>query len=135
MTDQDERRVTKLRMLCTARAWGILANVRKPVTERLSVAVRRSGFARVRISVTPTDGIGSGSRAGEPARVGAWLSPTCNLIVTKLGGETMTRVELCRRCQMNYDPRFKTLVTDLIDRGIIEEPDDGGGVRLARKPK
>jgi hypothetical protein len=111
-----------------ARAWQLLDQLAGTAIESLTARVADDERV-VRISVKPA---GASSDDGL-RRVGQWLSPTCALIVTKLGGDTLTRLDLARRCGMPCDPKFKTLVTDLIDRGIIIDPDGEYGVRAASR--
>lgn len=86
--------------------------------------------AEVRVMIQAFNGGGGGD--GRRRRVGSWMSPTETLIVSKLDAETMTRMALADRCGMSYDPKFKTIVSNLIERGIIEDADDGKGIRAVR---
>jgi hypothetical protein len=117
-----------VRTSAKAAAWAVLNRIRSRPAGR-AVGRATNATARVRVTIEPPDLVAGRDRP----RVGRWLSPTCLLIVTKLGDATLSRVELAKRCQMTYDPKFKTLVNDLLERGILEEPEEGGGVRVAKE--
>jgi hypothetical protein len=126
---------SQLHATAAAKAWAVMAELAATATtpDARTGFGCRTEFGRVRVVIEPPGD--RDAAAPTPPRVGQWLSPTCNLILTKLGGDTLTRVDLARRCGMACDPRFKTLVTDLIDRGILEESDDAAGVRAVRPGK
>jgi hypothetical protein len=67
--------------------------------------------------------------------VGLWLSPIETADHGQARRHTMTRIDLARRCGLPYDPKFKTLVANLIDRGILFEPDDESGVKNTSPPR
>jgi hypothetical protein len=115
-----------LKAKATALAWELLAELATAPAERIIGRAADPELATVRVVVTPP-----GATSNHERHVGHWMSPTELLIVTKLGDETLSRVELAKRCAMACDPRFKALVTNLIDRAILDEPDEGGGVRKA----
>jgi hypothetical protein len=116
-----------LKAKATALAWELLAELAVAPAVRVVGRADDAEVGSVRVVVTPP-----GATPNHRERhVGHWMSPTELLIVTKLGDETLSRVELAKRCAMACDPRFKALVTNLIDRAILDEPDEGGGVRKA----
>lgn len=75
--------------------------------------------------------ISDGGNGRPGRRIGSWMSPAETLIVTQLAADTMTRVDLAKRCSMPYDPKFKALVGNLIDRGILIDSEDGHGIKAA----
>jgi hypothetical protein len=115
-----------LRSSLKAAAYDALSRVGPTPPERPIVVRARSKLTEVKVVVHAID---DGER--NPHRIGSWMSPTETLIVSKLGPDTLTRIDLAKRCGMPCDPKFKTLVTNLIDRGILTDANDGHGVCLA----
>jgi hypothetical protein len=111
-----------LKAKARAVAWELIAELNRPPAGRVQGVASDPDLGTVRVTVTPP---------GDPAprHVGLWMSPIETVITDKLGPHTMTRIDLARRCGLPYDPKFKTLVANLIDRGILRESEDENGVQ------
>jgi hypothetical protein len=129
MATTTEPTKARLKARLKVRAYQALSDLDAPPGRRMRVRARNE-LAAVTVTVEPA----GDARVDQPRRrrVGAWVSPTETLMLTKLGESVMTRVDLARRCGMACDPKFKTLVNNLIERGILEESDSPQGVRAAK---
>jgi hypothetical protein len=119
-----------LKAKARAFAWELIAELNTPPAGRVVGHAADPAVGTVRVTITPPGADGEGHH-----HVGLWLSPTETLIVSTLADHTMTRVELARRCGLPCDPKFKTLVTNLIERRILFEPDDESGVKNSAPPR
>lgn len=118
-------------------AWKVLGGVLRVVKrmpryqeKRVSVTVHQSGVA-VTLSIHPVDQL-----AAEPFP-GRFLSDAeLHVWRTLERGQWLVGKEIASQCGKRYDdPRFKWMLMNLADRGVLEHDDDGGkGYRRAIAP-
>jgi hypothetical protein len=122
----------KLAQQLRSRAFSVLSVLASIPSELNAPVSVEEGDGTYAVSVTVTPRSHQAVADLTPNHHGRWLSSDEELIVERLGTDTVQRTELAKRCRMPYDPKFKTLVANLINRAVLEEPDDTPGVRVNR---
>lgn len=123
-----------LRILLKARGLGILAELLATggLPAHAVTARSRSRNAGVVIIVGPLEELrDSGGSTGQS---GQWLSPIEAAIWHCLGSETLQGKQIATRISQPYGPALKTLLRNLVERGILCWEKAEGYRRVAGNP-